>query len=219
MNGAPEHDRGELARLLLYNDGADDAVAIGHNIVAVDMAPLIAFAWFGEVMGAVVIDAFAAVPVVVFHVVAALPLLVTDILLLLVVFVVIVTILCDDRERSGADAEKDERGYCFFEQGFFLQRRWTIGRQVLLSVGVVKGNCGIRGWLFIAMNRQPKCGESGEECYIRHSANPHLDTRDVGHPVGGRVGQMWVPLVRSSQMWAPPGMVWYKAQHSLNRAP
>ena len=121
------HDRGELARLLLYDDGADDAVAIGHDVVAVDVAPLVAFAWFGEVMGAVVIDAFAAVPIVVFHVVAALPLLMADVLLLLVVVVVIVTILCGGHDRSGADAEKDERGYCFFEQGFFLQRCWTSG--------------------------------------------------------------------------------------------
>src|SRR5215469_10940317 len=101
MNGAPEHDCGELARLLLYDDGADDAVAIGHDVVAVDMAPLIAFAWFGEVMGAVVIDVFSAVPVVVFHVVAALPLLMSDVLLLLVVVVVIVTILCGGHDRSG----------------------------------------------------------------------------------------------------------------------
>jgi hypothetical protein len=63
-------------------------------------------------------------------VVALLPLIVTDVLL--VVGVVVVVLLGESHDWGTADAEKDERRYGLFEQGFTLQRDWTEGGETVL---------------------------------------------------------------------------------------
>lgn len=109
---------------MVWDDNrSDDTVpGIGHDIVAVDLTPLIACTRLLKVIGAIV-DGLAAVPVIVVHVVSALPFLVLDILLLrmivpllLALIVVMVVLLGYDRERRAADAEKDACGKSFLEQ-------------------------------------------------------------------------------------------------------
>jgi hypothetical protein len=86
----------------------DHAVAVSLNIVAVDLTPFVAFARGAEVTGLIVVDAFTTVPVVVMHVVAALPLFVADVLLVMGVVVMIVAVLSRRDERGGAKGKKDE---------------------------------------------------------------------------------------------------------------
>jgi len=104
------------------DDRSDDTGGDGgHDVVAVDLTPLIAGTRLLKVIGAVV-DGLAAVPVVVIHVVAVLPFLVLNVLLLLAVIVmllgliVMVVLLSDGRERRATDAEEDARGESFLEQ-------------------------------------------------------------------------------------------------------
>lgn len=116
------------------DDGGDDPGGDGaKNEVAVDFTPLVAGRRTAEVIGAVV-DALAAVPVLVAHVVATLPVVVADVVVVVavvvfvasaavaivpvvevlpvfaIVAVVVVTIvlLGEGRERGGAKAEKDQ---------------------------------------------------------------------------------------------------------------
>jgi hypothetical protein len=95
------------------DDGGDDAGRYSaEDIVSVDLAPLIATRRLSEVVPTPVFDAFAAIPVLLAHVVALLPLVVADVLLIMIVvagvlLVVIVVMLGERRERGAADAEKD----------------------------------------------------------------------------------------------------------------
>ena len=87
--------------------GGDDAGGDGgENVVAVDLAPLIAAGWGAEVIGAIVFDALTAAPVLGAHVVALLPLVVADVLLMVGIGVVVR--LGERYERGAADAKKDE---------------------------------------------------------------------------------------------------------------
>ena len=87
----------------------DHAVAVSHNVVAVDLTPFVALARSGKVMGLPVVDTFATVPVVIVHVVAALPFLVANVLLVLgVPAVVMIVLLGESHQWRGEDAEQDE---------------------------------------------------------------------------------------------------------------
>ena len=81
-----------------------------------------------------VVDGLAAIPIVVIHVVTALPFLVLNILLLLAVIfmlllglIVMVVLLGDGREGGATDAEEDARGESFLEQD--VTSGWSDGRR------------------------------------------------------------------------------------------
>jgi len=111
--------------VLCDDDRSDDAAAgVRHDIVAVDLAPLITGTRLLKMIGAVV-DGLAAVPVVVIHMVATLPILVLDVLLLGVIVltvdllrVMMVVLLGYKRERRATDAEEDACGESFLEQSY-----------------------------------------------------------------------------------------------------
>ena len=87
--------------------GGDDAGGDGcHDVVAVDLAPLIAAGRGAEVIALIVVDTLAAVPVFGAHMVALLPVVVVDVLL--VVGIVVVVMLSERHEWGGTDAKKDE---------------------------------------------------------------------------------------------------------------
>ena len=89
------------------DDGSDDTGGDGgHDVVAVDLAPLIAARRRAEVIGAPVVHALGATPVVGAHVVALSPVVVADVTLM--IGVVIVIALRDGRERCAAKTEEDE---------------------------------------------------------------------------------------------------------------
>ncbi len=126
-----------------HDDGSNDTIAVGHDVVAVNLTPLIAGARALKVIGAVV-DLLTAVPVVVIHVVAALPFSVLDVLvplatiivtvglvllvvavvtfalLLSSVIVVVFVLLGYDGERRAADAEQDACGKSLLEHDVYL---------------------------------------------------------------------------------------------------
>ena len=101
---------GGISGLVGYGSGdhgGDDARGdCGEDVVAVDFAPFIAAGRGAEVIVAVVVDALGAIPVLRLHVVALLPLVVTDVLL--VVGIVVVVLRGERHEWGRADAEKDE---------------------------------------------------------------------------------------------------------------
>ena len=81
-------------------DGEDEAVVgAGEDIVAVDVAPFVAGGRAAEMMGVPVLDALAAVPVLVTDAVAFLPVVVVDVMVLLVsVVVAVVGVVLGDGE-------------------------------------------------------------------------------------------------------------------------
>lgn len=92
--------------------GNDAGAAVGHDVVAVNLTPFIACARPLKVTGAIV-DLLTAVPVVVIHVVAALPFLVLNVVLLDMIVPVVVLL---GHERSAANAEEEKCGESFLEQ-------------------------------------------------------------------------------------------------------
>ena len=78
---------GERSLVGSGDDGEDHAGGDGgHDVVAVDLTPLVSGAGASEVV-LVVVDALAAVPVLIAHVVAATPFLMADVLIALTVIV------------------------------------------------------------------------------------------------------------------------------------
>ena len=113
------------------DDRGDDAGGNGsHDIVAVNLAPLVAPGRLTKVIGLIVVNALATVPVIVVHVIALLPVVVADVLL--IVGVVMFVLLREHGDRGAADSKKDGRCYGFLEQGRFLQSGWTEPKWLLL---------------------------------------------------------------------------------------
>jgi hypothetical protein len=74
------------------DDGKDEAVIIGEDVVAVDIAPLVAGGRAAEVMGVPVFDPLTAIPVVVIQAVTFFPVVVVDIVMVIVVVAVVVVL-------------------------------------------------------------------------------------------------------------------------------
>jgi hypothetical protein len=84
------------------DDGEDDAVAgAGEDVIAVDVAPLVARGWAAEVVGVPVGYGLAAVPILVADMLAFLPVVVMDILLMVVVVMVAVVVILGQGEGTG----------------------------------------------------------------------------------------------------------------------
>jgi hypothetical protein len=76
------------------DDGEDEVVAgAAEDLVAVHVAPLVAGRRTAEVVGVPVLDALAAVPVVMVDAVPLSPVVVADVMLLLMVVVVVIAVV------------------------------------------------------------------------------------------------------------------------------
>jgi hypothetical protein len=99
-----------------YDDGSDHTGArVRHDVIAVNLTPLVARTGLLQVIGAVV-DLLATLPVILVHVVAALPFLVLNVLLMLLSIVVMIILLGYGHQRRAADTKEDACGQSFLKQ-------------------------------------------------------------------------------------------------------
>src|SRR5579863_4213300 len=75
-------------RLVAHRYPEDHADVVGADVLAVDAPPLVACWGLAQVMGTPVVDALAAVPILVLQVVTLFPVVVTDILVVVVIVLI-----------------------------------------------------------------------------------------------------------------------------------
>lgn len=101
---------GDLRSQFLVAHGylEDYAVVVGADVLAVDAPPFVARGGLVQVMGAPVVDALTAVPILMLQVVALFPVVMADILVIVVVVLVGVVLVIVMVLRNGDAASEGE---------------------------------------------------------------------------------------------------------------